>query len=100
MDEKEMRAEKIGMVKHFYKEFEYRHKLVWNLIFKTIYAAIAVFVLPYFLALADSFLTLLWLFPVFGIALMYLFLFAIKLRGCTPGRMSQTDKRHIVFNFR
>jgi len=69
MTNKEERAEKLSMVKYFYKEWEYRHKEFWGLLYKSFSAIGTVLTLPYFLALSNNLLEMLWIFPILGIIL-------------------------------
>ena len=90
MDEKEKRAEKLDMVKFFYMEWEYRNKTYWMLLYKTIFAIISIMSLPYFLAQANSLLSLLWLFPVVGILLC---LFSLLILDGESSRMIAVRER-------
>jgi len=69
MTTKKKRSEKLDMAKHFYREWEYRHKLYWGLLFKSVSAIITISAVPYILALANNLVTVLWLFPVLGMLL-------------------------------
>ena len=90
MSEQEKRTEKIDMVKHFYTEWEYRHRAYWELLYKTIFAIITVMSLPYFLAQSSSLLSLLWLFPTVGGLLC---IFSFLLLSGESARITALPKR-------